>query len=847
MAKEDIHGLARRLHTPRVEQEARNVELYREGARCEEAFGKNDNLYDFAPVGLLAFDQHGRIVEVNQTGAALLGVEKSRLINKWFQLFVCQDSIPVFNTFCKTIFETGTRHTCEIKLLKNTKAPVYVRIEGLVSDVGQGIEKQCLAAIFDITEQKQASEDFRIAQAGVDMWALVRTAELATANEQLTMKISEIEQVQEALQKEYSFRNAIIAHAAEGLCVGHQTADYPYAQFTIWNRRMTEITGYDVEEINSLGCIKVLFPDPERRARALERMNKIWEGEDLLSEEWEITHADGGKRTVTISTSLIESGEGVVHLLALMHDVSDLRRSETALRERERYFRSLLLNLNEDILVIDRSHKIMDVNKDFMVTLGRSRQEVAGCHCYELLHGLEEPCNRFGHDCALEEVFEVGLPRRCSHEHIKADGAKVWVDILFSPLKDETGRTTHVISAIRDVTHEVELEKQLRQAQKMEALGTLAGGISHDFNNLLTPILIYTEMALYKLPQGSSMHHPLEEVLESARRAKELVKQILAFSRPGGEEKKPLEISHLVKETVKLLQSVLPRSIEICPAVSAIEKEGGSTILADPGQIHQVLMNLCTNASHAMRERGGVLRVGLADVNLHSKDLVRFPSLKPGSYVRLSVTDTGCGMDGTVLERIFDPFFTTKGPCEGTGLGLALVYGIVKGHGGAISVSSERGKGTTFQIFFPRIEEEEEIPQAAQKNRPVPGGTERILLVDDEEAVLGAMEEILSHLGYQVTAESESLEAMQVFRRQPDGFDLVITDQNMPHLMGVKLSEKIREIRADIPIVICTGYSHASAGISPEMCRAIGIRELLLKPVNSRQMAESVRRVLDGK
>ena len=843
---EDAHAPSNGLNVRRIELETRMEEPGVDGAPAEDDLGKYRSLYDLAPVGLFTFSGEGRVLEVNLAGAELLGVAQLHLVSKWFQLFVCQDSIPVFNTFCQTVFESNARQACEVRLLKGSKSSIHVRIEGVAFDGGQGTGKQCHAAIFDVTEQKLVEENLRIAQEGLDAWVPVRMAELIKANEALGAKINELEMVQETLRKEYSFRNAIISHAAEGLCAGHTMEEHPYMKFTVWNHRMTEVTGYTMQDVNRVGSIKLLFPDTEERARAIERIERLWKGDHLVSEEWEITRADGEKRIVAISASLVESGDGPVHLLALMHDVTDLRRSETALRESERYYRSLLLNLNEDILVIARDHRVQDVNKDFLASLRRGREEVIGRRCHELLHDREAPCTWHGQDCGLEKVFETGQPYNSLHEHIRADGSKIWVNSLMSPLKDETGSMTHVIGAIRDVTHEIELERQLRQAQKIEAIGTLAGGISHDFNNLLTPILIYTEMAMYKLPRESSLLGPLEEVLKSARHAKDLVQQILAFSRPTEEEMKPVEISHLLKETVKMLQSVLPKSIEIRATLSNLDQEGTGTILADPSQIHQVLMNLCTNAGHAMREGGGVLTVGLSNVELQPWDHARFPTLTPGPYVSLTVSDTGIGIDRAVLERIFDPFFTTKGPGEGTGLGLAVVYRIVKGHGGAISVSSNPGEGTTFQVLFPRVQDNITQP-ASGEPRSVPRGNERILLVDDEESVLGAMDRILSHLGYMVTAKINSLEALETFRAGPAAFDLVITDHNMPRMTGVELAGKIKEIRPDVPIVICTGYSDASIGLSPEACRNMGICMLLHKPVNTAEMADSVRRVLDGR
>jgi CheY-like chemotaxis protein len=329
----------------------------------------------------------------------------------------------------------------------------------------------------------------------------------------------------------------------------------------------------------------------------------------------------------------------------------------------------------------------------------------------------------------------------------------------------------------------------------------------------------------------------LKEVLKAANRAKDMVQQILAFSRRSEPERKPMKIQPLIKETLKMLRVLLPSTIEIN---QNIDKECG-TVLADQSQIYQMIMNLGTNAYHAMSNKGGVLGVTMTEVNIDSGDLTSNLAITPGAYLKLTVSDTGHGMDRTVMERIFNPYFTTKGPGEGTGMGLSVVHGIVRRHGGHITVYSEPGKGTTFCIHLPRIDTVVVTPETVLAG-PLPKGKERILLVDDEEQIILSARQMLEALGYDVTSRTNSVEALEVFIRQPDKFDLVITDQAMPNMTGAELAQRLIGIRPETPIILFTGFSEV---ISEEKAMAIGIREYVMKPVVMRDLAETVRKALD--
>ena len=358
------------------------------------------------------------------------------------------------------------------------------------------------------------------------------------------------------------------------------------------------------------------------------------------------------------------------------------------------------------------------------------------------------------------------------------------------------------------------------------------------FGYLWDITLGYTELALDDISTDVAAKEHLEQVLKSGTRAKKLVQQILSFSRRSDPEKKLIQIVPVIEETLHLLRATLPATIEIVRDVGPAP----GTVLADPTQIHQVLMNLCTNAAHAMRERGGVLNVRLERINLDDNSAAKYPELTPGVYNRLSVTDTGEGMDKDTVERIFEPFFTTKDRGKGTGMGLAVVHGIVRAHGGAISVDSDVGKGSTFHVYLPLPEGEAE-EETDGETESLPSGNEHILLVDDEEFLVDICTQTLNHLGYQVTSRTSSLETLDVFKASPDQFHLLITDQTMPNMSGLDLAKAIHSIRPDMPIIICTGFS---THISPEKAKEIGVSRFLMKPLRARDLAEAVREVLDG-
>ena len=403
-------------------------------------------------------------------------------------------------------------------------------------------------------------------------------------------------------------------------------------------------------------------------------------------------------------------------------------------------------------------------------------------------------------------------------------------------------RTVELQKAYETLKAETEerrhLEEQLRQSQKMEATGTLAGGIAHDFNNILAAMIGFTEMVLDDVSDNAEVRQKMERVLKAGLRGRDLVRQILAFSRKSEGERKEISLTPLITETHALLRASLPSTIRMPLVINASD----DYVLADPTQLQQVLMNLATNGAHAMREEGGDLTIGLSLATFSHGSSLPDPDLKPGVYVQLTVNDTGTGMAEDVRQRIFEPFFTTKGPGQGTGMGLAVVYGIVKSHGGTVTARTEVGRGSTFEVFLPRARKGEARKEETTRLE-LPTGTERILFVDDEELLLEMGRSMLESLGYRVTVAQHPTNAWNLFLEDPLRFDLVITDQTMPDVTGLSLAQKMLAVRKGMPIILCSGYSEM---VSTEKAKDVGISAFVMKPVMRNELAETLRRVMDG-
>ncbi|HVP89678.1 MAG TPA: PAS domain S-box protein [Terriglobales bacterium] len=568
------------------------------------------------------------------------------------------------------------------------------------------------------------------------------------------------------------------------------------------------------------------FTEPEK-ARAGYR--EVFSKGTVKDYPLAIRHVSGKITEVLYNATIYKDESGqVAGVFAAARDVTALRAAE---EERLR-LATAVEQITEGIAITSLDGRILYANPALAAHHALVPQKIMGRPLSEILLGGaddREVVRKMREALDAGRVWNWRLTRRMR------DGQVRELEIAVSPIRDAAGRPIHAIAVERDVTQETILEERVRQWQKMEALGTLAGGIAHDFNNILLPILINTELTLAGEKPDSPTAHRLGQVLEAARRGKDMVKQIITFSRQKEQERRPVEIAPIIRESLKFLRVSLPKTIEVS---ERIETESGMAV-ADPTQIHQILMNLGSNAAHAMREKGGALEVGLSAVTLDETAVSRHIDLKPGAYLRLTVRDTGHGMTPEVMSRVFEPFFTTKKQGEGVGMGLAVVHGIVTSHGGSISVASVLGKGTTFTIYLPRIMGAREAKE--EPSGSISGGTERILFVDDEDIQVRAMNKLLEHLGYRVVGLSDPKAALELFRRQPDSFDLAIMDQTMPGMAGLALAREILKLRPGLPVILCTGYSES---VDEAQALAAGVGAFMLKPFSVREIAQTIRRVL---
>jgi PAS domain S-box-containing protein len=549
---------------------------------------------------------------------------------------------------------------------------------------------------------------------------------------------------------------------------------------------------------------------------------------------------DGVSIWVNIIAILAENGECRITL----SKIDERKQAEEELRRLSRHHELILCSVEEGILGLDAQGKHTFVNPAAAKMLGYQAEELIGQPSHSLWHHSKADGSPYPDaECLIERAYRDGFDyRRSSEVFWRKDGSSFPVEYVSTPIT-ELGRSTGAVLTFTDISgrqlaeqEKNALQAHLNQAQKMEAIGTLAGGIAHDFNNILTIILGFTEMVMADAPPDSGYAKDLDHVLTAARRASDLVKQILTFSRQSITERMPLELKPLIKESVKMLRAALPSTISIKESIDPQPM----MIMADPTQVHQIVMNLCTNAFHAMESKGGILAIDLHAAHLDSQTIFNGQQLLIGDYVELTISDTGTGIAPAIMPKIFDPYFTTKVIGKGTGLGLAIAQGIIKGYGGAITVSSTLGQGTTFRIYFPAICT---APTAVAEPQEIPRGTERILFVDDEKLIVEMGKNILERLGYTVTAHDRSIEALVAFMDDPTQFDLVITDLTMPGLTGVEFAKQMLSIRPELPIILCTGFSQS---VDEESIKALGIKGFALKPLLTSALGQLIRTLLDG-
>jgi len=524
----------------------------------------------------------------------------------------------------------------------------------------------------------------------------------------------------------------------------------------------------------------------------------------------------------------------------LSHAFESMRRSrkqaEEALRNSEVKYRTIFENIQDVYYETSMDGTILEVSPSIENAYQYSRNELLGKSLYDICANSEERGE------ILKLILDKGKVNDFEITLTDKDGIQHPCSISTLLIRDEQSNPIKLVGTMRDISERKRaeserrrLEAQLIQSQKMESIGNLAGGIAHDFNNILTSVIGYTELLLDKFEKGTQIENNLQEVYTAGKRARDLVRQILAFARQSDDKLKPIQVDIIAAEVLKFIRSSIPTTIEIRQNI-----ESDSLIMGNGTQVHQILMNLFTNAAYAMEDKGGILEFSLKDVVMDSGVIRENLDLKPGNYIEIKVSDTGAGIAPEIIDAIFDPYFTTKGPGEGTGMGLAVAHGIIESYGGKISVDSKPGQGTVFTIYL-------SITGKHQEHRPyqpeeIPAGTERILFVDDEVPIAKMEGQLLESLGYTTSIRTSSIEALELFRTKPNDFDLVVTDMTMPNMTGDRLAIELMKIRPDIPVILCTGYSKK---ISDESASEMGIKAFVYKPIVKADLAKTVRKVLD--
>ncbi len=661
---------------------------------------------------------------------------------------------------------------------------------------------------------------------------------------------AEITQLRTRLEDAEDALRAISVHEVDALVIdgpeGHRVftldgAEQPYRAFVetmnegaitmtrdgvvlYANRRFADMVNMPLNTIIGTSLHDFILPVES------EPLHLMAERCGLGGSRGEFTLKTPDNKEIATYLSMMPLEGGTSALCLTVTDLTGQKRVEQALRDSEMRHRRLVETAEEGIWAVGLDSIITFVNRKMAQMLGYTADELMGQDYTRFF--IEE--DTLGERRNMEERLS-GIRDQYYARLRKKDGKVILCRVSACPMTDDQGHTYGAFAMLTDVTEHRRLEEQLRQAQKMEAVGTLAGGIAHDFNNVLAAIIGFTEMVIEDMPLDSPERQRLELVLKSGFRGRELVKQILTFCRKTNYERQPLLLAPLVKETVKMLRASLPATVRITAKVAPQPL----VVLANPTEVQEVLMNLCTNAAHAMRLKGGRLVISLTRTEgVPGKGMAR--RILPGQYVRLTVQDTGTGIDAGVMERIFEPFFTTKALGEGTGMGLAVVYGIIQNLNGEITVESVPGAGSSFHVYIPRLmENHTPIPVTMDET---PGGTEHILFIDDEEVLARWGKEVLERLGYQVTAMTDGMEALESFSSDPARFDLVFTDHTMPEVTGLDLAGDFLKIRPDLPVILCTGYSHE---VSAETARLSGIRGFIMKPMAKHELAKVIRLTLD--
>ncbi len=748
-------------------------------------------LVENVPDSIFLFDKHGKFIDANKQACKTLGYTLDELQN-----------LSVTDIDTKFSSKDVTQVTTEI--LSNSKTTI-------VQGVHQHKDGSTFPVEIHVAMMKIEGQPLYFALAH-DITNRLRAAAV------LQQEASLGQIIENSLNEIYIF-------AADTL------------KFIQVNKGGRENIGYSLEELQNLTPVDI---KPEFTQEFFEETIKPLkdnEIEKLVFETWH-QRKDGSKYPVEIHLQKATYQDSQV-FIAIIVDISQRRRSEEAVRISQQRLELALEGGDLGMWDWNLQTNAVYFSPRYLSMLGYGPMELP--HTLETWEKLLHPEDREGAKQQIRNYLEKTPPTKWSIEfRLQAkNGQYVWILGRGKVVEhSQDGTPLRAVGTHLDITEQKRLEEELFQAHKMEAIGTLAGGIAHDFNNILSAIIGFSELAKDDIPADSNAINDIDKVIISSRRAADLVQQILTFSRKSDQRLEPMALHLIIKESLKMLRSTFPTTINI---VEDIDTECGK-IMADPTSIHQIIVNLCTNSLHAMENEKGVLRVNLQRKEISAEEITGESGVSPGPFIVLEVSDTGNGIDQATIERIFEPYFTTKEVGKGTGLGLAVIHGIIYDYHGFIRVKSEPGQGTTFYVHIPALQQEISTTHETEPTEPLPTGTERILVVDDENMIVDMNKTVLERLGYKVSATTESLDALEKIRTDPDQFDLIITDQTMPNLTGAELAQKIMKIKPNMPIILCTGYSSV---LTEEYALAIGIKKYARKPVNRTMLAQLVRQVLD--
>ena len=804
LSTKDVQSLVHELRTHQIELEMQNEELRRAQVELEESRNRYSDLYDFAPIGYFTFDKNGLIIDVNLTGAHKLDVERSFLIKKPFSLYIVPDSKDVFYSHLRQVFNTGGRQTCELKLVDKNRIQFDAQLESLLVQDSEGNFSRCRTAISDITERKRAEE------------ALSLLASIVESSD-----------------------DAIIGKTLDGTILS-------------WNSGAQKIYGYTADEVKGSSISILVPPDhPDEVSQLLER--RVRQGQRIEHYETVRMRKDGKQIDISITISPIKDSTGrIIGASTIAHDITERKRMEEALhrahdeleiRVQERTAElleankeiqeqaSLLDKARDAIGVRDMEHRLIYWNKGAQRLYGWTAEEVIGKNADELLYKEESSLLIEAKNSVIEKDEWIG-----ELYQVMKDGKEIIVESRWSLIRDNEGKPKSILIINTDITEKKKLESQLFRSQRMESIGTLAGGIAHDLNNMLTPMMLSVEMLKQKFKDEQSQK--LLTILEkNSQRRADLIKQVLSFARGVEGEHKPLQIMNLISEIKKVIKETFPKSIEIR---TDIQKDLFA-ISGDSTQLHQVIMNLCVNARDAMPD-GGILNITASNFCIDENYARMHTEAKVGSYITIAVSDNGIGIPPEILDRIFEPFFTTKEFGKGTGLGLSTVLAIVKSHGGFIDVYSEVRKGTKFSIYLPAIKTEMQKEEEEQLELLF-GHGELVLVAEDEDSVRDITILTLEKYGYGVLAANDGADAVGEYAQNMDKIQVILMDMMMPVMDGQASIQAIRKINPEVKIIAVSGLAEKDRLAKVADCT----NAFLPKPYTAQKLLKTIHEVLSAK